>query len=315
MTDVTGTKFARSGYDALGAEIYAGIQHLGDGLRQGTTHSQVAPGNPLLRMGGELPTRAPLPSEPQYASMASGAGAGVSPYATPWWGVPAPASCSSQMAGPWWSFQPYPSQGQQVTQPPRQQVKAKAKAKGQAKTGSGNAVAPCTVPASAPTPKTAQDTFSSDTATTVMLRNIPNRYTQSMLLELLDSHGFVGRYDFVYLPMDFRNAVNLGYAFVNLLDHSCALELMRNFHGYAAWLYESTKVCEVSWAHPHQGLSDHVERYRNSPVMHPGMPDEYKPMVFQDGQRVPFPTPTKAIRAPKLRPVRDRAAAEGHPEE
>merc|ERR1719408_928448 len=111
--------------------------------------------------------------------------------------------------------------------------------------------------------------------------------------------------------MDFRNAVNLGYAFVNLLSHDSALELMGKFQDFAEWMFDSSKVCEVSWAHPHQGLSEHVERYRNSPVMHPSMPDEYKPMVFKNGVQVAFPAPTKAIRAPKLRPVRDRANLHG----
>lgn len=145
--------------------------------------------------------------------------------------------------------------------------------------------------------------------TTVMLRNIPNRYTQSMLTALLDEHNFKPNYDFVYLPMDFRNGVNLGYAFVNLLSHEEALRFMETFQGFSRWFFDSAKVCEVSWAHPHQGLHEHVERYRNSPVMHPTMPEEYKPMVFKDGERVPFPPPTKAIRAPKLRPVHDRLGA------
>jgi len=145
--------------------------------------------------------------------------------------------------------------------------------------------------------------------TTVMLRNIPNRYTQGMLLTLLESRGYSGLYDFVYLPMDFRNGVNLGYAFVNVLGHPDAMRFMNAFEGFSEWLVDSVKVCETSWAHPHQGLTEHVERYRNSPVMHPRMPDEYKPMVFFKGVRVPFPPPTKAIKAPKLRLTKDRATA------
>eukprot|EP00933_Yihiella_yeosuensis_P041074 TRINITY_DN35510_c0_g1_i1.p1 TRINITY_DN35510_c0_g1~~TRINITY_DN35510_c0_g1_i1.p1 ORF type:complete len:361 (-),score=96.96 TRINITY_DN35510_c0_g1_i1:178-1146(-) len=136
---------------------------------------------------------------------------------------------------------------------------------------------------------------------TVMLRNIPNRYTQDLLLQLLDEKGFKNKYDFVYLPMDFRNGVNLGYAFVNTLTHQEALKAIEVFHGYGGWLFDSQKVCEVSWAHPHQGYDEHVERYRNSPVMHPATPEEYKPMVFKNGVRIPFPPPTKAIRAPKLK--------------
>lgn len=139
--------------------------------------------------------------------------------------------------------------------------------------------------------------------TTIMLRNLPNRYSQQLLLELLDQQGFPCKYDFVYLPMDFRNGVNLGYAFVNLHTHQDALRAIEIFQGFGNWDFDSAKVCEVSWAHPHQGLAEHVERYRNSPVMHPSTPEEYKPMIFQNGIRIEFPVPTKAIRAPKLKLV------------
>mmetsp|Transcript_38517 Transcript_38517/g.101854 ORF Transcript_38517/g.101854 Transcript_38517/m.101854 type:complete len:420 (-) Transcript_38517:196-1455(-) len=150
--------------------------------------------------------------------------------------------------------------------------------------------------------------------TTVMLRNIPNRYNSGTLIGLLDEHGFRGLYDFVYLPMDFQNGVNLGYAFVNLPAHQDALRFKEVFHGFSDWRFDSAKVSEVSWAHPHQGLEEHVERYRNSPVMHQSMPDEYKPMIFLNGQRTPFPQPTRAIKAPKLRLSRDRPA-DGKPGE
>lgn len=138
-------------------------------------------------------------------------------------------------------------------------------------------------------------------ASTVMLRNIPNKYSQELLLQLLDRNGFNCRYDFVYLPIDFRHGVNLGYAFVNLISHEDALALTETFQGYALWSCDSAKVCEVSWAHPHQGLAEHVDRYRNSPVMHPSTPEDYKPMLFENGLRIPFPPPTKAVRPPKVK--------------
>merc|ERR1719357_1531578 len=53
--------------------------------------------------------------------------------------------------------------------------------------------------------------------TTVMIRSLPQSYTRQTLLELLDAEGFSGRYDFVYLPIDFTSAVNLGYCFINAL--------------------------------------------------------------------------------------------------
>lgn len=45
-----------------------------------------------------------------------------------------------------------------------------------------------------------------DERTTVMLRNIPNKYTQRMLLTEVNSLGFEGQYDFFYLPIDYRYA-------------------------------------------------------------------------------------------------------------
>ncbi|CAE6953210.1 mei2 [Symbiodinium sp. CCMP2456] len=170
------------------------------------------------------------------------------------------------------------------------------------------------VPAAIPEAKEAQPKLPPEppvNGTTIMLRNLPTRFSQETMLQLLNDNGFQAKYDFVYLPMDFRNGTNLGYAFVNTLTHQDALAAMEVFQGYAGWGQEGDKSCEVSWAHPHQGLQEHVERYRNSPVMHPLTPEEYKPMVFANGQRVPFPAPTKAIRAPKLKTERNAGGAAG----
>jgi hypothetical protein len=137
--------------------------------------------------------------------------------------------------------------------------------------------------------------------TTVMLRNLPNNYSRAMFLSMLDSEGFSGAYDFVYLPIDFCSRACLGYAFVNLVDVSIVPNFWRTFDGYSKWTLPSRKVCSVSWSGPHQGLEAHVERYRNSPVMHTSVPDEYKPVIFRDGTRVVFPTATKSFRAPRIR--------------
>eukprot|EP00913_Durusdinium_trenchii_P020211 g18990.t1 len=135
-----------------------------------------------------------------------------------------------------------------------------------------------------------------------MLRNLPNNYTRDMLLTLLEQKGFSGRFDFIYLPMDFCRDANLGYAFVNLCDNAALTQLWRRFDGFCDWSLPSSKVCEVKMSGPHQGFKAHVERYRmpgpNSPVMHRSVPDEYKPVIFKDGVRVPFPRPTKRIKPP-----------------
>lgn len=115
----------------------------------------------------------------------------------------------------------------------------------------------------------------------------------------------------------------MGYAFVNLVDRNavellwrsskkgekakgigekdekgCFFRSKRNFHGYSDWTLPTAKVCEVSWSGPHQGFKAHVERYRNSPVMHKSVPDHYKPVIFKNGVRKTFPKPTKKVKAP-----------------
>lgn len=135
--------------------------------------------------------------------------------------------------------------------------------------------------------------------TTIMLRNLPLTYTRTMLLDLLDSEGFKGRYDFLYLPSNFETSLGFGYAFVNFSCEDDAELAFRHFRGFNTWTTPSEEVCETSWSDPYQGLAANVERYRNSPVMHESVDDRHKPVVFRGGIRQAFPAPTKLIKAPK----------------
>jgi len=137
--------------------------------------------------------------------------------------------------------------------------------------------------------------------TTVMLRNMPNNYTRDMLLELVDSMGFAGCYDFAYLPVDFKSQAGLGYAFINFVSTAEAQRCFDCCEGFSEWKVPSEKVCTVTWGSPYQGLEAHIERYQNSPVMHHSIPDEWKPVLLGQGVRIAFPPPTKPIKTPKVR--------------
>jgi len=140
-----------------------------------------------------------------------------------------------------------------------------------------------------------------ETRSTVMLRDLPEAYSRSRLLKLLEAQGFFGRFDFVYLPVDFKHQKNLGYALINLVSPAEALRLTSHFEGFSTWDMPSEMVCTVGWCSPQQGLAAHVERYRNSPVMHESVPEEWRPMLLSHGVPIPFPEPTIKIKAPKVK--------------
>lgn len=94
----------------------------------------------------------------------------------------------------------------------------------------------------------------SSEVTTVMLRNIPNKYTRAALLVALSDHGFdPATCNNLYLPMDTESGCNLGYAFLNFVSHGHALEFKTLFDGCRLPSSGSRKVCSVVWANK-QGL-------------------------------------------------------------
>lgn len=135
--------------------------------------------------------------------------------------------------------------------------------------------------------------------TTIMLRHLPLDLSRSTLLRWLDDEGFLGCYSFVYLPIDFARDRGLGYALVNGVSAAHAEAMLRRLDGMMP--LDGGEPWQVSWSEPCRTVAEHVERYRNSPVMHADMPDEYKPVLFYKGHRVEFPLPTRPIRLPRIR--------------
>jgi hypothetical protein len=76
-------------------------------------------------------------------------------------------------------------------------------------------------------------------ATTVMIRHIPVKYNQRMLIREINGHGFSGKYDFIYLPMDQRSHANRGFAFVNFFTADIAMQFYTTFEGNALRHFEA----------------------------------------------------------------------------
>lgn len=102
--------------------------------------------------------------------------------------------------------------------------------------------------------------------TTMMVRNIPGRYTQQDFRMDLKDLGFAGTYDFLYMPVDRGTAANVGYAFVNFIDSSWAAACMQAFDNFCfSRHHRSSKMARVSVAHL-QGLEKNLEHYQNAAV-------------------------------------------------
>lgn len=104
-----------------------------------------------------------------------------------------------------------------------------------------------------------------DVRTTVMLRNIPNKLDQAQLKAIIDESSF-GKYDFMYLRIDFSNNCNVGYAFINFNDPLDITDFVRARSGEKWHRFKSDKVAEVSYA-TIQGKDCLVQKFRNSSVM------------------------------------------------
>jgi len=103
--------------------------------------------------------------------------------------------------------------------------------------------------------------------TTLMIRNIPNRYTQNELILELEALGFAGTFDFLYVPLDKGTMSNVGYAFVNFVLPQWAEKCMQSFQGYHFKKHRkvSGKIAAVSVAHI-QGLEANLAHYKNAAV-------------------------------------------------
>jgi RNA recognition motif 2 len=134
-----------------------------------------------------------------------------------------------------------------------------------------------------------------DTRTSLMVRNIPNKYTQQMLLSEFEANGHgPGVIDFFYLPIDFKNRCNRGYAFINFVDPMDILAFHRRYYGKHWRTFNSDKICDITYARI-QGKDAMLKRFENSALMEKD--DEYKPLVFASdgpakGTRLPFPDPS-----------------------
>ena len=115
---------------------------------------------------------------------------------------------------------------------------------------------------------------SKDKRTTLIIRNIPNRYTITLLLQEINKN-YYRKYDVVYLPQDFINNSNLGFGFINFLDHMYLVMFYEEFVGKKWNCFNSNKRCQLAYSkyqgkneltkyiHKKLGISSHYNSNEN----------------------------------------------------
>lgn len=101
-----------------------------------------------------------------------------------------------------------------------------------------------------------------DKTTTVMIRNIPIKYTDELLLDSLDE--FKGKFNCLYMPFDFNQNGNRGYAFINFVNPLHILYFYEKFNNKKWDFFDSPKICELNVAN-FQGTAEiqkHAKNYK-----------------------------------------------------
>jgi RNA recognition motif-containing protein len=111
------------------------------------------------------------------------------------------------------------------------------------------------------------------------LQKLPKTINRVSMLKTLDANGFHALYDFLYLPLSYKDGKSLGFAFVNFTSHAHAMAAIKQL----------SSICSPVWSQKRQGLSDLIGHYRDTTVTSQNTPDEYKPILLSNGVRVGFP--------------------------
>jgi len=124
-----------------------------------------------------------------------------------------------------------------------------------------------------------------------MIKNIPNKYTLKSLVEDLNAE-LKGKYDLLYLPLNYVNNCNLGFAFINFVESFHIILFFELFRGKKWKRFNSEKICELAYAKI-QGKNDLISHFEKGTVLNFESKDK-RPLILNT------PIPLPKILLPKV---------------
>jgi hypothetical protein len=100
-----------------------------------------------------------------------------------------------------------------------------------------------------------------DRRTTIMIKNIPNKFNRTILLSTIDIN-FKGTYDLFILPTDGNRNKNFGYSFINFTSSYFIPYFYFMFNNKKWSSTNSKKICEITYSKV-QGRDNLISYYAN----------------------------------------------------
>eukprot|EP00929_Paragymnodinium_shiwhaense_P066140 TRINITY_DN3314_c1_g1_i23.p1 TRINITY_DN3314_c1_g1~~TRINITY_DN3314_c1_g1_i23.p1 ORF type:complete len:2923 (-),score=769.42 TRINITY_DN3314_c1_g1_i23:131-8899(-) len=137
--------------------------------------------------------------------------------------------------------------------------------------------------------------------TTVMLRNIPYKYTRQLLVDRLYDLGFKGEIDYLYLAADIGTQCNRGYGFINFRSSIARYHFSQLCNDVPTESvlpgFQSRKVCQVGRA-KWQGAEENKRQLSRSDLLDQlAAYPEWLPVLFDESGEQELFSPSSAAPA------------------
>merc|ERR1719198_810149 len=115
-----------------------------------------------------------------------------------------------------------------------------------------------------------------------MIRNIPVRYTQDMLMKEWPNDE--GIYDFLYLPICINRKRNASFCFVNFVSKECAVNFYKTWHKQRLQHFNTCKPLDISPADVQGRDENLLQIVRNKTFRIRNI--HFQPAIFHNAVRV-----------------------------